>query len=390
MRLAYIHIPRFALAVEARLNPQLLRAPAIVYDHNHVLETSPGLDDTHPGESLRKARAAYPHAIFVPATPLLYRDVSETLLRALELIGPRVELVEQGCAYVDIGGLDGHYADAFALAGTIVDAVRDATGLLPSVGIADGKLVAHVAARLCTPGDAGVVPAGRERDFLRDKSVTLLPVAPEIIGRLQALALHTLGDIAALAPAAVAAQFGRAGTTMWELANGIDPRPLQPRAPVECLVEQLTFDAPVATVETLVMAGQQLIRRLLDQLGHKSARRMHIQLSLDGGLVWERLDTFRGRTSDEPRIMLLLKTRLAALALTSSVDTMTITLDGIGSEVAQQKRLMTDTTPQLNQVAEAVRQLRVQYRRPVIWRAVEVDPCSRHPEERVILIPYDA
>ena len=88
--------------------------------------------------------------------------------------------------------------------------------------------------------------------------------------------------------------------------------------------------------------------------------------------------------------MLLLKTRLAALALTSSVDTIAITLDGIGNEVAQQKRLVTDTTPQLDQVAEAIRQLRVPYRRPVVWRAVEVDPCSRHPEERAILIPYDA
>ena len=187
MRLACVYIPRFALAVEARLNPLLLRAPAIIYDRNSVLEASPELIEVHPGQPLRLARAVYPHAIFVPANLLLYREVSEALLRALEQIGPYVELAEQGCTFVDIGGLDGHYADLFALAAKIAAVVRQETGLLPSVGIAEGKFVARVAASLCPPGDAGVVPGGRERDFLRDKSVALLPVTPEIIERLQTL-----------------------------------------------------------------------------------------------------------------------------------------------------------------------------------------------------------
>ncbi len=194
MRLACVFVPRFALAVEARLDSRLLRTPAIVYSGNRVLAASSELTGVYPGQPLRQARAVYPHAIFVPANPLLYREVSEAMFVALEQIGPYVELAEQGCAFVDVGGLDGHYADPFALAGKIVDVVRDATGLLPAVGVAEGKFVARVAAALCPPGDAGVVPPGRERDFLRDKSVSLLSAAPEVIEQLHMLALHTLGD----------------------------------------------------------------------------------------------------------------------------------------------------------------------------------------------------
>ena len=58
MRLACVYVPRFALAVEARLTPLLLHAPAIVYDGNRVLEASPELTDVHPGQSLYRLDTA--------------------------------------------------------------------------------------------------------------------------------------------------------------------------------------------------------------------------------------------------------------------------------------------------------------------------------------------
>ncbi len=388
MRLACVSVPRFALAVEARLDPRLLRAPAIVYDGNRVLEASPELTGVHPGQPLRQARAAYPGAVCVPPNLLLYRAISGAMLQALGQVGPQVELAEQGRAYVDVGGLD---ADAFALAGKTVDVVRAATGLLPSVGVAEGKFVARVAAELCPPGDAGVVPPGRERDFLRDKSVSLLPFAPETIEHLRTLALHTLGDIAGLPKTAVEAQFGGgAGRRLWELAHGIDREPLRPHRPEESLSERLTFDAPVVADEALLMAGRQLLQRLAGRLDRRAARTMRLQVLAGGRLLWERLETFREPTADEGRLAFILKTRLSALRLTEAVDTLVVTLGGIGREAARQPKLMTEANPQIASLADAIRQVRARYGRPVVWRAVEVDPCSRHPEERAALIPYDA
>jgi len=387
MRLACVYVSRFALAVEARLNPLLLHAPTIVYDRNSVLETSPELTEAHPEQPLRQARAAYPHAILVPANLLLYREISEAMLHTLEQVGPQVELAEQGRAYVDVGDLD---TDAFALAGKIVDVVRDATGLLPAVGIAEGKFVARVAASLCAPGDAGVVPRGRERDFLRDKSVSLLPFAPEIIEHLHTLALHTLGDIARLPKSAVEAQYRGAGRRMWELAHGIDREPLRPHRAQESLGERLSFEAPVVANEALVMAGRQLLRRLAGRLDRRAARTIHLQVLAGDRLLWERLDTFREPISDEGRMAFIVRTRLSALQLTEAVDTLAITLGGIDREPARQPKLITEANLQIESLADAIQQIRARYGRPMVWRAVEVDPCSRHPEERTVLIPYDA
>ncbi len=387
MRLACVLIPNFLVAVERRLRPNLDHIA--VHDGGRILAASPDLG-LLPGQPLRQARAAYPHATFLPANLARYRAVVRSMMGALEEVGPQAEAAASGCVYLDVGGLEGHYADPFELTAAIVSAVQTATGLTPSIGIAEGKFVAYVAASLCTPGEAGVVPPGREPEFLHDKDVTLLPFLPEIIERLRTLALQTLGAIAVLPASSVEAQFRRIGRRMWELANGIDREPLRPQPLRETISQRLEFESPVVANEVLVLAGRQLLRRALIALNRRAARRMHLQVLAKGRLLWERRETFRQALSDETRLALILKTRLTSLTLVEAADTLVLTLDEICRESGQQRRLITDATPQLDAVADAIRQIHVRYGRPMVLRAVEVDPCSRHPEERAALIPYDA
>lgn len=389
MRVACVLIPSFAVAVERQANPALSEQPLVVLDRSTVLDHSPELRGLR-GLPARQAKALCPHATFAGANHALYREVFEAMLDALELVAPLVESAGLGCAYADVQGLQGHYADEFALAGALVEAVREATGLLASVGVADGKFVASVAAAASPPGDAGIVPPGREREFLRDQPVALLPFGPDVVQRLDLLALRTLSDIAALPRPAVEAQFRSTSRRLWELAGGIDREPLRPRKRQEVLSERLSFEAPVVATEALVAACRQLVSRLVRWLRGRTARRMHLQLLADGRIVWEKLETFREPTGDEARMLLVVKTRLSLLELPQAVDTVAITLTGIGREVAKQAKLFTNSQQNLNQLAEAIRQLRARYHRPVVWRIEEVDPCSRHPEERSVLVPYDA
>ncbi len=390
MRIACVLVPSFAVAVERRADPRLAGQPVVVYDRHTAIDASPEATAVQQGLPLRQAKALCPHAIFLEADHARHRHVFEALLDALEGVAPLVEPAGLGCAYADIRGLGGHYRDEFALAASLVEAVRSATGLLPSAGIAGGKFAAWVAASITPAGDAGVVPEGREREFLQDKDIALLPFNREVIERLDLLALRTLGDVAALPRPAVEAQFRSAGRRLWELASGIDREPLRPRKRQETLSERLSFEAPVVASEALVAAGRQLVARLARRLRGRTARRMYLQLLADGRIVWERLETFREPTSDERRMTLILKTRLSLLELPQAVDTVAIALTGIGREVGKQAKLFTDTQQNLNQIAEAIRQLRARYGRPVVWRVMEVDPCSRHPEERAALLPYDA
>jgi nucleotidyltransferase/DNA polymerase involved in DNA repair len=389
MRTACVRVPSFAVAVERSVEQGLTGQPLIVIDRGRVLDASAELAGVR-GVTARQAKALYPRAVFREADHARYREVFGAMLDALERVVPLVEPAGLGAAYAGIEGLADHYEDEFALAGALVGAAREATALLASAGVADGKFPAWVAACVSAPGDAGVVPPGRARKFLQDKDVSLLPFGPELVQRLDLLALRTLGDVAALPRPALEAQFGRPGGRIWELANGIDCDPLRPRRRRETLRERLSFEAPVVATEALVAAARQLVARLARRLRGRTARHLHAQLLAEGRIVWERLETFREPTGDEARMLLVLRTRLSLLELPGAVDTLALTLSGIGREVAKQAKLFTDSQQNLNQIGEAVRQLRARYGRPVVWRVAEVDPWSRHPEERAVLMPYDA
>jgi nucleotidyltransferase/DNA polymerase involved in DNA repair len=389
MRIACIRVPSFAVSVERQRN-SALAGPLVVLDRGAVLDSSDDLN-AYPGLRARQAKALYPGAVFVEADHALYRNVSSAMLDALEGVTPCVESSTLGIAFADASGLDGHYEDEFALAATLLNAVQNATGLSASAGVAGNKFVAWVAAALSPAGDAGIVPSGREQEFLQHESVDLLPFNDEVTERLRLLALRTLGDIAALPGPAVEAQFGsRTGGRLWELANGIDREPLRPRKPQELINERMSFDVPVVATEALLAAGKQIVAHLTRRLKGRTARRMHLQLLADERIVWERMETFREPAGDDRTMLLLMRTRFALLELPKPVDTVSITLSGLGREVAKQAKLFTDTQQNLNQIGEAIRQLRARYGRDMVGRVLEVDPWSRHPEERAVLMPYDA
>jgi nucleotidyltransferase/DNA polymerase involved in DNA repair len=388
VRVACIRVPSFAVSVEQLAAPALATQLLAILDRKVVLEASPELA-LQPGLPARQAKALAPQATFIEAHHSLYREVFDVMLDGLELVTPLVERAEPGLAYADIGGLRGHYADEFALAGTLAEAVRGATGLLPAVGISNGMFVAWVAAWQASAGDAGIVPEGREREFLSDKDVSLLPFGPKLTQRLDLLALRTLGDIAALPQTAVEAQFRKIGRRLWELANGIDREPLRPRTQHEVLSKRLDFNAPVAENESLVAASRQLLSDLSRKLRGRTARRIQVQLLADEHTVWERTKTFREPTGDAGKMLLVTKTMLSLLDLPQAVDAVAITLSGIGREVARQAKLFADASHNLDRLAEDIRQLQARYGRPMVYHVVEVNPRSRHPEERTALVPFE-
>ena len=418
MQLACVFVPRFPLAVERRSllaggglraepcpavsRPLNHRQAIIVYTKNRVLEASPELTDAWSGRSLRQARALYPQALYVPADLARYAELAQAMLGALETVAPEVEGAGEGCAYVGVRGLErlfaqpagkqpGSRAEIYAVIGrALMEAVREATGLTASVAIGSSKFVARVGVLLARPGSVVVIGKGEERRFLRDVPVGLLPFDPEVAVRLRALSLHTLGEVAALPRPAVEAQFRSIGGRMWDLAQGIDDEPLVPQRTKEAVTERLSFESPVVTSEALVMAARQLVRRLSVRLDYRAAGKMHAQVLSESRLVWERVETFRDATVDEGRMMTLLKSRLESLQLSEAVDTVSITLSEISRAPGRQGKLITETNPQLDRLLEAVQEIRVRFGSPMVWRAVEVDPCSRHPEDRAILIPYDA
>jgi len=234
VRVACVWLPHFPIAIERRNSPALNRRAVIIGEtaeqRSAVLDCSAEAEGqgVRVGMPLRQALSLCPSASFLPPDLPRYGDSFDQILRALETMSPLVDPVALGCAFIGLGGLNGHHRDEMALGDALAQAVRQASGLMPSVGLAEGKFTAQVAATVSAPGEVCLVPKGQEKKFLAPIDVSLLLCSRDTLRRLGLLGLRTMGDLASLPAGAVQAQFGSEGRRIWELAHGVDREPLRP------------------------------------------------------------------------------------------------------------------------------------------------------------------
>jgi nucleotidyltransferase/DNA polymerase involved in DNA repair len=397
VRVACVWVPHFPVAVERRNRLTLNRRPVIIGEtpdqRGAVLDCSAEGEGqgVRVGMPLRQALGLCPSASFLPPDLPRYGDAFDQILRALETMSPLIDPMALGCAFVGLDGLNGHYRDEMALGDALAQAVRRAAGLMPSVGLAEGKFTARVAASVSAAGEVCLVPKGRERRFLVPIDVSLLPCSRDTLRRLELFGLQMMGDLASLPMGAVQAQFGAEGRRIWELARGIDREPLRPLRREESIREHLAFYAPLISREALVTAGRELLSRLVGQptMRGRAARRMALRALLSDGRSWERAIVFREATADHEQMLCVLRTAIEAAPLTAPIEELSIELSGFAGETGKQEGFFTSDRRRQPQVAEAVRQLKARYGRSPVAQVVEVEPWSRIPERRHALIDYD-
>jgi nucleotidyltransferase/DNA polymerase involved in DNA repair len=420
MRIACVLIPHFPVAVERQHDPALNARPLVIGEapdqRKAVLDCSPEAEvqGVRAGMPLKQALAICRDAVFLPPHPSRYSDVFDSVLDVLESISPEVEQAALGRAYLNAGGLARHYEGELDLGEKIIRSLREATGLIAGVGIAEGKFIAWAAGVTSEPGQVCTVPESKESEFLHPLDVSLLshfcalsrsqsdakktlnsngqskaPASPDTLRRLDLYGLRTMGDLASLPPGPLQAQFGREGMWLWELSRGVDNEPLQPRLREEVMSETLRFPTAAVSVEALVVACRRMLVRLHWQLRGRAARRLRLRAAFWGGRSWEKTLIFHEAVTDWERMLFIARSVLSNAALPAPVEELTIELSGITEERGRQSTLFAEKAGLKRQLGESVRQLRARWGRPLVSQVVEVEPWSRLPERRHALIDYE-
>src|SRR5262249_62176562 len=124
--------------------------------------------------------------VFLRPRHALYRQYSREVWRAVREVVPTVERTGLDEGYLDIGEVASDYGRARVVAEAVQAAVRGATRLSCSLGVARSQVGATIASDRRKPGGLTVVPAGRELDFLAPFAVRRLPgVGPRAEERLR-------------------------------------------------------------------------------------------------------------------------------------------------------------------------------------------------------------
>ena len=273
MIVAHVDLDAFFAAVEELEAPELRTRPLVVGGDPHgrgVVATANYVArryGIHSAMSCAEALRRCPQAVFVRPRKRLYSEYSRAVWNSVREVVPTVERTGLDEGYLDVGEVAPDFGRARAVAEAVQAAVRGATSLTCSLGVASCKVVAKIASDRRKPGGVTVVPAGREAVFLAPFDVRRLPgVGPRAEERLRRAGVETIGALATLPDEDLRRLLpGKLGPLLRDRARGIDSRPLELSSETVSISAEETFPRDIEDRERL----QEELRRLADLVAER-------------------------------------------------------------------------------------------------------------------------
>ena len=202
---------------------------------------------------LSQALRLCPKAIVLEPHFEKYRYYSNKVMEIFDDVTPLVERLGIDEAFLDVSGARGVIGSPAEVGALVRRRVQEETRLTCSVGAASTKFVAKLASGRAKPDGMLVVPAGETLAFLHPLPVSALwGVGAATEEALVRRGLHTIGDIAHSPLLTLQRAVGEAsGRKLHDLANGVDPRSVDPRAIEKSVGHEVTFEVDTADTEFL-------------------------------------------------------------------------------------------------------------------------------------------
>ncbi|MGE4297576.1 MAG: DNA polymerase IV [Desulfovibrionaceae bacterium] len=183
----------------------------------------------HSAMPIFQARRLCPQCIFTPVRMARYAEVSRRIMAVLDDFSPLVEQASVDEAYLDVTGMERLFGPPQAMAAQVKAAVREATGLACSIGIAPVKFLAKIASDVNKPDGIFVLEPDGVAAFLAQLPVGRIPgVGKRTLATLSGLGVRTAGDVLRNPPEFWERRFGKWGIALYERAKGQDDRPVEP------------------------------------------------------------------------------------------------------------------------------------------------------------------
>lgn len=233
-KIIHIDMDCFYAAIEMRDDPSLRDQPIAVggsAEQRSVLCTS---NYTARKFGVRSAMATAhamrlcPNLIVVPVNMPKYVEVAKRIREIFFQYTDLVEPLSLDEAYLDVTNCSAFNNSATRIAQAIRDEIFAQEQLTASAGIAPNKFLAKVASECNKPNGQMVVAPSHVDEFVKQLSVKQIWGVGKVMAEKLAQAnLHTCADIQQWSLIELTQQFGRMGERLYQLARGIDERPVE-------------------------------------------------------------------------------------------------------------------------------------------------------------------
>ena len=211
----------------------------------------------HSALGLMKAAAIAPDVVLLPTDFDAYRKYSRLFKAAVRTLATQIEDRGIDEIYIDLTGVEvpfhglavrepspDPWLRARDVAQAIKDAVRAATGLSCSIGVAPNKLLAKISSDLDKPDGLTMLrPADIRTRIWPLPARKVNGIGPKSSAKLEELGIRTIGELAQADPAWLVEKFGaNYGSWLHEVAQGRDQREVVTHSETKSISRETTFE----------------------------------------------------------------------------------------------------------------------------------------------------
>lgn len=257
-RILHVDMDAFFVAVELLRRPDLRGLPVVVGGTGSRGVVAAASYEArrfgvYSAMSSAQARRLCPNAVFLPGDLHLYADYSERVHEVFNSFSPEVEGVALDEAFIDVTGSVQLFGEASSIGVQIRDRVLRDTGLVCCVGVASNKFLAKLASRAAKPKivDGQIVDGPGVFEVTDDYASTFLEpmsvrslwgVGAATVEKLERFGVATVADLKQLERRVLTGALGQAaGSQLFDLARGIDPRPVVSSRDAKSIGHEETF-----------------------------------------------------------------------------------------------------------------------------------------------------
>lgn len=222
----------------------------------------------HSAMPISRAKKLCPDGIYVYPRMDRYKEVSHQIFSVMKEFTPHIEPLSIDEAFLEVSGMSTMYSGPKALGRAIKDRVFEETGLIISAGLAPNKFLAKLASDLDKPDGLVVIPYGREKEILAPLPIKRIwGVGPRTEKILKTGGFHLMRHIQALPDeSSLIPLVGNQARRIWELANGIDDRPVETDRKIQSIGAEETYEEDLTDGSAIELEFRYFANRLSKRL----------------------------------------------------------------------------------------------------------------------------
>lgn len=227
------------------------------------------------------AKRRCPQLILLPGRMSYYAEVSQQIRRIFERFTPLIEPLSLDEAFLDVTHSEKLFGPAQAIGRQIKQAIKSELDLVVSIGIASNKFIAKIASDIDKPDGFVYVAPNQAQAFLDPLPVKRIwGVGKTTEQHLQQLGIYTVRDLRVQSREALVQQFGEHGAHLWQLAQGIDHRPVISEYDAKSISHEITFPKNINDKHVLLSVLLQLTEQVAARLRQQQyqGRTVHLKI----------------------------------------------------------------------------------------------------------------